>query len=335
MDRDRLVLGTLSLAALSESERHRIVDRFLEWGGEWIDTAGLYGDGDLERFIGECRAKQNLKVSTKLGHFEFQHCYVQSGELIKQAQLQRARLGGWPDQFLVHEADWPVWWGKDVRSLEHPHHVIRNSAVWQLLRLIAMEDGIRIGISGNDARVLRSLADVLQPDVVLVAKQFDLLWRNAQDFVDDPGAIGELWLGAPFHQGWLFRLKELAETRADLRDFALRLQAFLPGDTNARVRFAIAWLKANAGSARIVAGVSSFEELQVLLEGWEAPDVPMLEGVLETGFRGPPMPGPLKIKNEHIACPHLCECGKSAGCTGPARGRLNISDPNFSDGCRK
>jgi len=295
MARDRLVLGTLALAPVTEPERDEIINHFLDWGGVWLDTASLYGDGELERYIGRYRKGRTVKVSTKLGHFKSRRSYAQRSELLKQIRLQTERLCGWADQVLLHEADWPVWWRCNVSSLDYSHAVIQSSEAWQLLGLMAKDNGVRIGMSGNDAHVVGRLADLLQPDVVLIAKQYDLIWRNAHHLARQTNRSTELWLAAPFHQGWLFRLQELARIRPDVAAVAKKLESALPSDKNARARIAMAWLKLNAPTSRIVAGVASLDELKILLDGWDEPVDQRLQVILADGFVGTPMVGPLKV----------------------------------------
>ena len=37
---------------LSEAESHKVLDRFVEWGGNFIDTANMYGCGMSEKIVG-------------------------------------------------------------------------------------------------------------------------------------------------------------------------------------------------------------------------------------------------------------------------------------------
>ncbi|XP_076469874.1 1-deoxyxylulose-5-phosphate synthase YajO-like isoform X1 [Babylonia areolata] len=43
---------------LDESQSHRIINRFVEWGGNFIDTANVYGYGNSEKIIGSWLAGQ-------------------------------------------------------------------------------------------------------------------------------------------------------------------------------------------------------------------------------------------------------------------------------------
>ena len=59
----RLCLGTMLMGrATPSNEAHRILDRFLDAGGTFIDTADVYGDGDSERTLAPWLARQRDKV---------------------------------------------------------------------------------------------------------------------------------------------------------------------------------------------------------------------------------------------------------------------------------
>src|SRR4029079_18336911 len=48
----RLCLGTMLMGGKTPPEEsHRMLDRFLEAGGNFIDTADVYGDGESERTL--------------------------------------------------------------------------------------------------------------------------------------------------------------------------------------------------------------------------------------------------------------------------------------------
>jgi aryl-alcohol dehydrogenase-like predicted oxidoreductase len=48
----RLCLGTMLMGGATPAhEAHRMLDRFLDAGGTFIDTADVYGDGESERTL--------------------------------------------------------------------------------------------------------------------------------------------------------------------------------------------------------------------------------------------------------------------------------------------
>jgi aryl-alcohol dehydrogenase-like predicted oxidoreductase len=65
----RLALGAMLMgAATPAQEAHRILDRFREAGGTFIDTADVYGDGESERTLAPwlARHRDEVVVATKL-----------------------------------------------------------------------------------------------------------------------------------------------------------------------------------------------------------------------------------------------------------------------------
>jgi aryl-alcohol dehydrogenase-like predicted oxidoreductase len=65
----RLCLGTMLMGdATPADEAHRMLDRFLEHGGNFVDTADVYGDGESERVLAPWLARRRGEVvlATKL-----------------------------------------------------------------------------------------------------------------------------------------------------------------------------------------------------------------------------------------------------------------------------
>src|SRR4051812_30505584 len=67
----RLCLGTMLMGAKTPAEEsHRMLDRYLEAGGNFIDTADVYGDGGSERTLAPWLAshRDEVVVATKVRH---------------------------------------------------------------------------------------------------------------------------------------------------------------------------------------------------------------------------------------------------------------------------
>ena len=65
----RLCLGTMLMGgATPAKEAHRMLDRFLEAGGTFIDTADVYGDGESERTLEPwlARHRDEVVLATKV-----------------------------------------------------------------------------------------------------------------------------------------------------------------------------------------------------------------------------------------------------------------------------
>ena len=64
----RLCLGTMLMGgATPPTDAHRMLDRFVDAGGTFIDTADVYGDGESERTLAPWLAqhRDKLIVATK------------------------------------------------------------------------------------------------------------------------------------------------------------------------------------------------------------------------------------------------------------------------------
>src|SRR3954454_24723110 len=69
LDVSRLCLGTMLMGGKTPPEEsHRMLDRYLEAGGNFIDTADVYGDGESERTLASWLAqhRDEVVVATKV-----------------------------------------------------------------------------------------------------------------------------------------------------------------------------------------------------------------------------------------------------------------------------
>ena len=170
----------------------RVVRRSLELGVDYIDTAPLYGSS--QAVLGEALrgSKEGYILSTKCGQCwdrrtgPYREIDAYKVQLEKSlSDLRRDSV----DILYIHEADWAVYW-EDMEIPRKQIGLIDQNAsydyaaapVFQFI-LWAREQGLTryIGISGNNAHLL---AKVLKEfpvdiDVVLVALQYSLIWRNA------------------------------------------------------------------------------------------------------------------------------------------------------------
>src|SRR4051794_9763458 len=65
----RLCLGAMLMGGRTPpDEAYRILDRFLEAGGTFVDTADVYGDGESERVLAPwlARHRDEVVIATKL-----------------------------------------------------------------------------------------------------------------------------------------------------------------------------------------------------------------------------------------------------------------------------
>ncbi|MFG1347887.1 aldo/keto reductase [Xanthobacter autotrophicus DSM 431] len=305
--RHRLVLGTFTLAEAPQDVWDAVLDEYVAAGGEWVDTAFAYGHGEAERKLGSYlrRRSASLRISTKIGHFSDHAAYRDPGALLQAFEQSRERLGRLPDQILLHEADWRVWWHKEgkpfeIRSAKDLTDGGQSAPCLAAVRKIADQFAIRWGISGNNTAPLMHAAIDAKPDVILVAKQLDLLWRTAEPLAAraQAGAY-DLWLGSPFHQGWLFRLDELAafgeRCNPDVAQGARDLAALLSRVGTGLVELAIPFLLDRHDITRIAVGVRQPGEItQVLASAERSLSKELMAEIDRIGFRAPPMKSPMQ-----------------------------------------
>jgi aryl-alcohol dehydrogenase-like predicted oxidoreductase len=118
-DVSRLVLGTM---LLSESGVD-VLDEYVSLGGNAIDTARVYGDGEAERVLGawlEQRPgmRERLVIVSKGAHPRGDRKRVSPEEIERDLRTSVELLGGPVDVYLLHRDDPQVPVGTIVESLE-------------------------------------------------------------------------------------------------------------------------------------------------------------------------------------------------------------------------
>lgn len=265
-----LVLGTLGFRSLPFPSVRAILNRYFDTGGEWIDTAALYGNGSVEKAIGRFlnSTGTEAKVATKIGYFAQSKHYHDSANLVAACEASTARLQRGPNLVFIHEADWRVWWDgtapqgtfvapQDSYSIGESIRFLKNS-------LLAKRIGM--GIAGNCATGLESvyrMGSHTAWEVVLIAKQYDLVWRNASGFAGLLGRVKkpECWLAAPFHQGWLFRLDQLSRLLPESKAQVRAVQGLLTNFRLTPAEVALPFIRATQPYASVVIGVETVMEL--------------------------------------------------------------------------
>jgi aryl-alcohol dehydrogenase-like predicted oxidoreductase len=295
----RLVLGTLPLCRSRPADAYRLLDAFVAAGGIAVDTAALYGAGYVETVLGRWLAGVGpvLHVTTKVGYLGDPAAHRDPTRLRDAVERSVERLGTTPAAVLLHEADWACWWDPDAAVGDVG--VAPAGApppAWTALVDLGSAAGFEVGVSGNNAEALGRTAAVLGTTRLLVAKQYDLLWRNAECLLAD--ATLRTTLGAPFHQGRLLDLAGLARlaTRGgdhELAGAARRLREVLATHSVTPAEVAVPFALADERAEAVCVGIADEAELRALVaSAGRVLDPRLLQALRAGGIRRPPLPGP-------------------------------------------
>ena len=204
-----------------------MVHRALELGENYIDRAPCYGTA--QEVLGEALdgRKEPYLLGSKCGRWDYKTGPCRDLNAFKEqfeqtlSDLRRDSV----DILYIHECDWYPFWEDVETPREDPNIDLKTEYDYLSAPVVAFlmwvkEQGLTrfLGLSGNNAeRVAKVLREInLEIDVVLIAFQYDLLWRNAPEHL--PSMAKETGVGvvrgAPFHQGYLAAPRE--ESLADL-----------------------------------------------------------------------------------------------------------------------
>src|SRR5580698_715302 len=202
-----LCLGTMTFGVETDEQgAHQQLDRFIEAGGNLVDTADVYGDGRSEEIIGHWFASRPADVTEPVvlatkGRFARGHDDSPNGAGLSARHLTRAldaslrRLGlESVDLYQVHAYDPLTPLEETLRTLEAfmragkiRYYGLSNFTGWQLTKAVHL------------ARALNMAEPVtLQPQYSLLAR--DIEWEIVPAVLD--AGLGLLpW--SPLGGGWL------------------------------------------------------------------------------------------------------------------------------------
>ena len=267
--------------AAAHDEAIRVVHRALELGVNYFDTAPLYGNS--QEVLGEALQgrKEPCLLGTKCGRWDWRTGPYRELDAFKSQfeQTLRALRRDCVDILYIHEADWRVYW-RDEATPRKTRHVCADDVydygdapVTQFL-LWAREQGMakHLGISGNNAHLLaKILQEIAFPvEVVLVAFQYSLIWRNARQYLLPLAReLGKgVVLGAPLQQGllavpreeWIEHPPEWMDD--DLRARFAELYAIHQETGISLAALAMRFLLADVDIASVIPGAATVEQLE-------------------------------------------------------------------------
>ena len=238
----------------------RIVERALELGINYFDTAPLYGQGRSEEVLGAALkgVTEPYYLATKVGYypepFDYTRDTVWRGFEASLKRLQRDKV----DLLQIHEAEQAGWDGifGTGRTLE------------TLLEI--QEQGLiqYIGLTGSDLKLMR---DVLKASDVFVSVitflKYDLLTQAAKKILVPTAAERDVAVitASPLHAGLLGSKRELwtqSGRFADLHDKLEQVEALLTDQSEDITHIALRYLLSDPDVSILLSGVASIEELE-------------------------------------------------------------------------
>ena len=238
-----------------------VVERALELGINYFDTAPLYGKGRSEEVLGHALkgVTEPYYLATKVGYypepFDYTRDTVWRGFEASLKRLQRDRV----DLLQIHEAEKAGWegiFGKG-RTLE------------ALLEI--QEQGLtqHVGLTGSNLELMR---DVLKDSDLFVSVltffKYDLLVQEAKEILVPAAAEGDIAVicASPLHAGLLGSKRDrwIAEDRyASLFNKLERVEALLADQPEEITRIALRYILSDSRVAILLSGVASIEELEI------------------------------------------------------------------------
>lgn len=276
-----LTIGTMNFGARTpKAEARRIVDRALERGATFFDTANVYGDGESERILGDALRgrRERAQIATKVGFLRRdgrpEGLAARTVRTAVEESLERLRTE-FLDVYYLHVPDHATPLQHTLDGLQPLLEAgvvkawgVSNYAAWQVLELNGLCDARgmpRPAIS----QVLYNLL-VRQLDVEYFAftrhHRIHTTVYNplAGGLLARPARPGEaVPSGSRFEKNKLYRGRYWSNA---LLELAGRYQALAAEHGLTAVTLAYAWLRARPGVDSILAGPGSAAHLDEALD---------------------------------------------------------------------
>ena len=238
-----------------------VVERALELGINYFDTAPLYGRGRSEEVLGIALkgVSEPYYLATKVGYypepFDYTGDAVWRGLDASLKRLQRDRV----DLLQIHEAEQAGWDGLfgSGRTLE------------ALLDIQAQGICDFIGLTGSDLGLMRDVLRETDAFVsVLTFCKYDLVTQAAKEVLVPTAAEEDVAViaASPLHGGLLGSKRDQWVDRGRFQDLYPRLEtieALLKNEPEGIVRTGLRYLLSDSRVSLLLCGVSTIEELDV------------------------------------------------------------------------
>ncbi|MBD1431991.1 aldo/keto reductase [Sphingobacterium sp. DN00404] len=283
-------LGSADWGQIDEANALDILNTYVEAGGNFIDTADVYGMGTSERLIGKFLKQTDKKVyvATKLGRRD-------------------DAPNGWPQNFSYdairrHVEDSLTHLGLDQLYLEQLHciptEVLRKGEVFDHLRRI-QEEGLIQHFGVSVETVEEALICLEHQDVAALQIIFNLFRQHlADDFFDKASAQGTALIARiPLASGLLSGKFNQSTTfdNNDHRHYNANGNAFNVGETFSGIAFengielleeikrilpdgnlaqqSIKWILQHPAITTVIPGASKVEQVQSNIAAAKQPDL--------------------------------------------------------------
>jgi len=237
-----------------------VVERALELGVNYFDTAPLYGKGRSEEVLGHALkgVTEDYYLATKVGYFpepfDYTRDAVRRGFEASLKRLQRDRV----DLVQIHESEQAGWEGVFGKG----------RALDALLEI--REEGLatHIGLTGSDLTMMQDILGESEAFVsVITFCKYDLLVQEAKETLV-PAAVAAdaaVIAASPLHGGLLGSKRDHwreAGRFADLFDQQERVESLLAERGMDTVEAGLRYLLSDPRVALILSGVDGIEELE-------------------------------------------------------------------------
>lgn len=253
--------GRPEMGLLPVSHGVAVVERALELGVNYFDTAPLYGKGRSEEVMGAALkgVTEPYYLATKVGYFPEPFDYTRD-TVWRGLDASLKRLGRDHVQLIqIHEAEQAGYEG-----------VMDAGRTLEAL-IDIREQGIadHIGLTGSDlglmSRLLRGTDEFVS---VITFLKYDLLTREAREELIPTAVDNDVAVicASPLHGGLLGSKRDhwMEQGRfADLYDRLKRVESLLEGEDEPIERIGLRYLLSDPNVSLILSGVADIEELEV------------------------------------------------------------------------
>ena len=267
-----LVVGTMNFGKRTpEPESKAIVERALERGLTFFDTANVYNDGESERILGRALKGKQARIATKMGIGKLSEAEGLAPERIAAAideSLQRLGVDR-VDLYYFHKPDHSRPLEPSLRAMQKliaagkvGHFGASNFASWQLVEMVQL--GLKPAVS---QLIYNLMIRQLEVEYFRCAAKYRI-----HTTVYNPLAGGLLAgkgnAGARFEKNPMYQKRYQTDRFFELADAFGRLAA---ESGRTPVELSYQWVAARPGVDSILLGPASVEQLDVALDAVAKP----------------------------------------------------------------